>query len=153
MRSKPVIIGCLFLLTACADKPPPDLAALGQEILAAEAAEAAGWAARDLEKIMNAYAPDAIVLLGGAAPMDRDDLRALFERFLGDPAFELTFRSDPPLVASGGDIGITVGTYVVTSTNPETQAAESRTGRHLMSWALQDDGQWRAIRQMTVHDR
>lgn len=153
MRAIPAFLACLMLLTACASSPAPDLAALGQQILDAEAAEAAGWAARDLDAIMNAYASDAIVLLGGAAPMDREQLRALFEQFLQDPNFSLTFRSDPPLVAAGGDIGITVGTYEVASTNPATQEVDRRTGRHLMAWQRQDDGAWRAIRQMTVHDR
>ncbi|MFZ2507067.1 MAG: DUF4440 domain-containing protein [Steroidobacteraceae bacterium] len=153
MRTIPAFLAGLMLLAACGSRPAPDLAALGQQILDAEAAEAAGWAARDVDAIMNAYASDTIVLLGGAAPMDRTQLRALFERFLVDPNFSLTFRSDPPLVAAGGDIGITVGTYEVASTNPDTQAIDRKTGRHLMTWKLQDDGAWRAIRQMTVHDR
>ncbi len=153
MRSIVALLACLTLLAGCAEMPAPDLAALGQQILEAEAGEAAAWAARDVDKVMNAYAPDVIVLLGGAAPMDRTQLHTLFVRFLTDPGFSLTFRSDPPLMAASGDIGTTVGTYVVTSTNPETQAIDRRTGRHLMTWQVQGDGAWRAVRQMTVHDR
>lgn len=153
MRATPIVLAVLVLATACAAKPTPDLAALGQQILAAEAAEAAGWAARDVEKILNAYAPDAIVLLGGSPPMDRQSLRSLFVDFLADPQFSLTFVSEPPLVVDSGEVGITVGTYELTFTDPATKQMGRKTGKHLMNWKVQPDGQWRVIRQMTAHDR
>ncbi len=153
MRSFAVSLVSLLLLPACADRSAPDLAALGQEILAAEAAEAAAWKARDVDAVIKIYAPDVIVLLGGAAPMGRDELRQLFVDFLKDPGFTLTFRSDPPLVAAGGDIGLAVGTYALTYTNPETQQIGTKTGRHLMNWQRQADGSWLIVRQMTAHDR
>jgi ketosteroid isomerase-like protein len=153
MRAIFSAVACLILLSACASKAVPDTAALGQQILNAEAAEAAGWAARDVDAIMKTYATDAIILLGGSPPMSHDDLRGLFVDFLKDPGFTLTFHSDPPLVAASGDIGITVGTYALTYTDPATQAIGRKTGRHLMSWKLQPDGSWQVIRQMTAHDR
>jgi len=152
MRAIPVSFALLMLMAGCASEPAPDLAALGQQILDAEATEAAGWKARDVDMIMGVYAPDAIVLLGGAPVPDREGLRNLFVNFLKDPAFTLTFVSDPPLVAASGDIGIAVGTYALTYTDPATQAIGNKTGRHLMVWQLQQDGVWRVIRQMTTHD-
>lgn len=151
MDRKFIIVACVALVAACNSARPPDLPTLGRQILEAEAAEAAGWAERDLEKIMNAYAPGAQVLLGGA-PVDRERLRQIFIRFLEDPGFRLTFRSGAPLMSERGDIGLTIGTYQVTSTDPATQEPVTRHGHHLMAWALQDDDQWRVIRQMTRHD-
>ncbi|HXV40717.1 MAG TPA: nuclear transport factor 2 family protein [Steroidobacteraceae bacterium] len=151
MRLISAVVACAILCTACMQPQMPDPAALGREILAAEAAEAAAWARRDVESVMNAYAPEAQVLLGGA-PIDREQLRKLFVKFLEDPAFALTFRSDPPLMAASGDLGITIGTYQVTTTDPATNLPVTRHGHHLMSWRLQEDGQWRVIRQMTRHD-
>ncbi len=153
MRSIPITLVCLMLLSACASKPAPDLAALGQEILAAEAQEAAGWAARDVDAIIRIYSPDTIVLLGGASPIGREELRKLFVDFLKDPGFTLTFKSDPPLVAAGGDLGLAVGTYALTYTDPQTQQIGRKTGRHLMNWQRQADGSWQVVRQMTAHDR
>lgn len=153
MRSMVASLAGLLLLSACGSRPAPDLPALGQEILAAEAAEAAAWKARDVEAVIKLYSPDVIVLLGGAAPMGRDELRQLFVDFLKDPGFTLTFRSDPPLVAASGDIGLAVGTYALTYTNPESQQIDSKTGRHLMNWQRQEGGGWLIVRQMTVHDR
>jgi uncharacterized protein (TIGR02246 family) len=156
MRPYPVVAVAL-LAAACAGPPEPapapDLTALAQEVLAAEAAELAAWEARDIEGIMNAYAPDAIVMAGGGPGIGREPLRQLFVDFLADPGFTLTFRSDPPLMAASGELGVTVGTYALTYTDPAGGGIGRRTGHHLMSWQRQDDGQWRVVRQMTVHDR
>ncbi len=152
MRRPSALVAALVLLAGCGSAQAPDSAALGRQILDAEAAEAAAWAARDVDAIMNAYAPDAIVLLGGTPAPDRGELRRLFEDFLGDPGFTLTFRSDPPLVAGSGDLGVAVGTYELTYTDPATQAIGRRSGRHLINWQLQPDGAWRIVRQMTVND-
>jgi ketosteroid isomerase-like protein len=151
MRSISVVIACAIFFVACAREPVPDPVALGRQILEAEAAEATGWAERDLDKIMNAYAPDALVLLGGA-PVDREQLRKLFVNFLKDPGFLLTFRSDPPLMTASGDIGITIGTYQVTFTDQSTQSPVTKNGYHLMSWQRQHDGEWRVLRPVTRHD-
>ncbi|MGE3251299.1 MAG: DUF4440 domain-containing protein [Hyphomonadaceae bacterium] len=154
MRMIHAITG-LALLAACAPAPAtapePDFQAIGERILQAEAAEAAGWASRDVDAIMNAYAPDAIVMLSGRDPVpNREALRGLFEQFLTDPAFTLTFHSDPPLVAASGELGVAVGVYELTFTDPATRQTGMARGRHLMTWALQDDGEWRIVRQMTA---
>lgn len=153
MRSIPVSIACLALIAVWPSTASPEEASPGQRILAAEAAELAAWEARDIDAIMNAYAPDAIVMPGGTTIPDRNALRGLFVDFLADPGFTLTFRSDPALMAGSGELGVTVGTYAVTFTDPQTQQVVRRTGRHLMTWTLQSDGHWRVVRQMTAHDR
>jgi len=79
-----------------------------REILAAEAAELSAWEARDIDAIMNACAADAIVMPGGTVVADLRALRAMFVAFLEDDGFTLTFRSDPPLVAESGEVGVTV---------------------------------------------
>lgn len=152
MRTFAVCGALVVLIAGCASVSKPDTAVLGQQILAAEATEAAGWAARDVDQIMSVYASDAIVLLGGAPAPDREELRALFAGFLKDPGFTLTFRSDPPHVSAAGDIGIAVGTYQLTYTDPRTGELGRKTGRHLMNWKRQPDGRWLVIRQMTTHD-
>jgi ketosteroid isomerase-like protein len=153
MNFRKAIFACVAMVASAASAAGADSSSLAQQILDAEAAELAAWEKRDIEAIMNAYAPDAIVMPGGAVIPDRDALRALFVGFLGDPGFTLTFRSDPPLVARSGDLGVTVGTYAVSFTDPQTQEVIRRTGRHLMTWQLQEDGEWRVTRQMTGHDR
>lgn len=153
MNRSRLIFCCIVLLAASLADSSPGPADAGAQILAAEAAELAAWEAGDLEGVMNAYAPDAVVMPGGSVIPDRATLRSLFEDFLADPGFSLTFRSDLPLVAASEELGVTVGTYVVTFTDPQSREVVRRSGRHLMTWKRQEDGQWRIVRQMTVHDR
>jgi ketosteroid isomerase-like protein len=147
------LLVCALLTASAVSASAPHPSDAAQQILAAEAAELAAWEAEDIEAIMNAYAEDAVVMPGGAVIPDRRSLRELFVAFLEDPGFTLTFRSDPPLVAASGEIGVTVGTYAVSFTHPESREVVRHTGRHLMTWRLESDGEWRVIRQMTAHDR
>ena len=144
---------CIALLASGLAYSSPAPAGAGAQVLAAEAAELAAWEAGDIEGVMNAYAPDAVVMPGGTVIPDRAALRQLFQDFLADPGFSLTFRSDPPLVSASGELGVAVGTYAVTFTDPQSREVVRRTGRHLMTWKRQEDGQWRIVRQMTAHDR
>jgi uncharacterized protein (TIGR02246 family) len=153
MDFRTALFACALSTAAAVSASAPNPSEPAQQILAAEAAEQAAWDAGDIEAIMNAYADDAVVMPGGAVIPDRKSLRELFVAFLGDPGFTLTFRSDPPLVAASGEIGVTVGTYAVSFTHPESREVVRHTGRHLMTWRHEADGQWRVIRQMTVHDR
>lgn len=153
MNFRKAIFACVAMAASGASAAGTDSSSPAQQILDAEAAEHTAWETRDIEAIMNAYAPDAIVMPGGAVIPGRDALRALFVDFLADPGFTLTFRSEQPLVAASGELGVTVGTYAVSFTDPQTQTVIRRTGRHLMTWQLQEDGEWRVTRQMTGHDR
>ena len=153
MNHSPSVLCCIALFASGLAHSSPARADAGAQVLAAEAAELAAWEAGDIEGVMNAYAPGAVVMPGGSVIPDRAALRKLFEDFLADPGFALTFRSDPPLMAVSEELGVTVGTYAVTFTDPESREVVRRTGRHLMTWKRQEDGQWRIVRQMTAHDR
>lgn len=153
MNRSSVLLCVIALLAPVAIQANPASGDAGARILAAEAAELAAWEARDIEGIMNAYAPDAVVMPGGSVIPDAQALRTFFLGFLADPGFSLTFRSDPPLMAASEELGVTVGTYAVTFTDPASREVARRTGRHLMTWKRQEDGHWRIVRQMTAHDR
>lgn len=153
MKFRNAFFACALLTASAVSASAPHSTDPAQQILAAEAAELAAWEAGDIEAIMNAYAEDAVVMPGGSVVPDRKSLQELFLAFLEDPGFTLTFRSDPPLLAASGEIGVSVGTYAVSFTHPESREIVRHTGRHLMTWRLQADGQWRVIRQMTAHDR
>lgn len=119
-------------------------------ILSAEQAELDGWKTRNLEKIMNAYTGDTQVITGQAPVRDNAALRTAFIRFLSDPGFDLTFRSDPPIVAASGDLGVATGTYVVRITDKTDGKVTTAAGFHLLVWRKEADGQWRIQRQLTT---
>lgn len=133
--------------TSAAELTPLQLA-----VLNAEQAEAIAWAKRDVDAIMEVYASDTRVFLSGSPERDHVTLRQSFVEFLQDPGFTLTFRSEPPMVASSGDLAVTTGVYALTATDRRTQRIVTSTGKHLMTWRLEADKQWRVIRQMTIAD-
>lgn len=139
------------LSAACAPltATAPDLQQAQADILAAEQRELAGWAARDVEAIMDAYTQDTLIMAAGAPARDITGARAFFERVLTDPGFTLTFQSDPPIVASSGDLGVATGGYTMTYTNRETGEVERVEGYHLLTWVKDEDGVWRIRRQLT----
>lgn len=140
----------LVAVAACApSQPMQDVARNQADILAAEQRELAGWAARDVDAIMLAYTEDTLIMAAGAPVRDNAAARLFFTRALGDPGFTLTFRSDPPIVAASGDLGVATGTYSVTYTNSETQQIDRVDGYHLLTWVKQEDGVWRIRRQLT----
>ena len=140
----------LAALAAASCAPTPDIEQIRSAVVAAEAAERDAWAARDIEGVMNAYTDDAMIVAAGAPVRDKDAAREAFMRFMTDPGFSLTFRSDPAIVAASGDLAVATGTYSATFTNPATEAVQQFDGYHLLTWRLDEDGQWRIQRQLTA---
>ena len=136
------------LLAACG-APQIDIAQAKADILSAEQRELDGWAARDVDAIMQAYTDDVQIMAAGARVRDNAAARDFFTRVLGDPGFTLTFRSDEPIVAASGDLGVATGTYSMTYTDRETNQVERVNGYHLLTWVKDAGGVWRIRRQLT----
>ncbi|MGE3839737.1 MAG: SgcJ/EcaC family oxidoreductase [Hyphomonadaceae bacterium] len=135
---------------SCATAPNLDLNHVRDAVIAAETAERDGWAARDIEAVMNAYTEDALIIAAGAPVRDKHAAREAFVRFMADPGFSLTFSSDPAIVAESGELAVATGIYSATFTNPQTNAIERFDGYHLLTWRRDSDGQWRIQRQLTA---
>ena len=102
-------------------------------------------AAKDLEKTLSFYTPDAQYLSAGRpAAVTPDERRKLWVEDYGTPGFaseEATTRIE---VARSGELAYQRGTYVSRGRNDKGEIGTS-TGKFLVVWKKQASGGWKAI--------
>jgi ketosteroid isomerase-like protein len=111
--------------------------------------EASDWfnaiAAKDLEKTLSFYAPDAQYLSAGrpaaATPQTR---RALWLEDYQSPGFSSDEKTTKIEVAQSGELAYQCGTYVSNSQDAQGKIVTS-TGKFLVVWKKQSSGKWKAI--------
>jgi uncharacterized protein (TIGR02246 family) len=146
----PLALALLFSLTACTQAPPPappDTRAADQKAIAdIEAAWLPAWQAKDVDKIVAGYAPDATVMQPDMPAMKgAEAIRAGIKAFVADKNFALTFAPTAVEVARSGDIGYSYGTYSATMTSPKTKKPVTEKGKYVTVYKKQADGSWKAF--------
>lgn len=101
---------------------------------------ARNWNARDLAKVVEAYAEDAVYLPphhGAVHGRDaiREYLKAPLNHGVTDLKFEVTY------IRQEGDLAYDVGRY--TMTIPQDGGRKQDRGKYLTVWKRQADGQWK----------
>lgn len=117
---------------------------LRHDIEQSNAAFAAAIAARDLDRIADFYAEDAVLLLEG---MPEQRGRASIRAFFG-VAFDVglkTMEFSTLDVRSFGGGAVEQGTYVMTADG----ALRSQVGRYVVLHRREEDGAWRALYDIT----
>jgi ketosteroid isomerase-like protein len=136
-------------LAAChRGSPPPDKAAIEAETQAIQAA-ARDWfkaiEAKDLDKTLSFYAPDAEYLSAGRpAVSTAEGRRKFWIEDYASPGFaseETTTRIE---VAASGDLAYQSGTYIGSGQDARGTPTKS-TGKFVVVWKKQPNGQWKAI--------
>lgn len=158
MRSRPTparalmtaaAVSAAALLANCGRTGQPkagDTAAAEQAVRATEAQWNADAKAKDVDKFVAHYAPDAVAMLPGAPPMSgtqaiRDGVSQVFK----DPASALQFEADKVAIAQAGDIAYTRGHFSETETDPKTSQPVTTTGSYVTIYRKQPDGSWKAV--------
>lgn len=125
---------------------------LDQEKAALMAADA-DWAkaATTMDGFVSFLAPDAtIAMAGGPAMKGAAVIRGAFEPMMKAPGFSLTWQATRADVAASGDLGYTVGTYTLKTTNmngvPVTEKGKTQT-----TWK-KIDGAWKVIEDTATSD-
>lgn len=149
-----VSICALFLsvsMVAC--NKQPDTQADVQAIRDNEAAWAKDWQAKDLEKIVSHYAPDASLLVTDVPVMKGTDaIKGGIGPLLKDPHLSLVFSPTAIVIAKGGDMAYTQGVYTMTYTEPKTGATLIEKGKYVTVYQKQDDGTWKAVEDVDNAD-
>jgi len=150
-----LLAGCL-LLSGCGrgGAPQPKAPPLAGDAAAQIAGEEERWnreyAARDLERLIDHYAPDATVKLAGAPPLSGRWIRTSIETGVRDPAFAMTFAHDRILVSRSGDLAYSRGHYQLTLTDRQTRQPTTEYGTYLTVWQKQADGRWKVLEDFTT---
>jgi len=138
----------LVALGACQQPPPPappDTRAADEKAIRASVVE---WdkaaIAKDLEKTISFYAPDATIFPPNAAiATTPEQRRQLWSQLLSTPGMTVSFATTKVEVARSGDIAYETGTYELTSTDKKGKATTSK-GKYVVVWKKQPDGKWKA---------
>jgi len=137
-------------LGACSGPPTPayDRAADEAEIRGLLDGIAASFKTGDMDKVLEAYADDVLVL-----GIDQPDVagKEAWRMVLADQPSDVTIdvRMDTDELEIAGDLAYERGTYTATITSKATGALlQSVTNRHIHIFKRQPDGHWKAWRLM-----
>jgi uncharacterized protein (TIGR02246 family) len=145
-------------LTSCTQAPAPaqaDSRAADQKaITEVEAAWAAAYKSKDIEKIVSYYVDDAIFMDAGVSGeiKGKEAIRAGLKMFLDDTNFALAFTPTGVEGSKGGDLGFSHGTYTATMTDRKTQKPITETGKYVCAYRKQSDGTWKSILDINTPD-
>lgn len=136
------------ILSACQPANPPAAADSGTDA-AAIRNEANAWfkaiADKDLDKTLSFYAPDARYLSAGRPPaVTPEARRKLWVEDFATPGFSSDEATTRIEVAHSQDLAYQEGTYASNEQDASGKAIRL-TGKFVVVWKKQADGQWRAI--------
>lgn len=121
-----------------------------EEIRSAEAQALRDWNARDVNRVVERYADQAMVkFVPSRAMIGRQAIRSGTAPFLADPNFQISFGGEDVRVRQSGKLGSTSGSYSVRYTDPATGKAALESGTYVTVWERQKDGQWRVVEDIT----
>jgi uncharacterized protein (TIGR02246 family) len=147
---------CTLLLSlslgACKEKAP-DTAADEKAIRDNEAAWVKDWQAKDPDKIVSHYSPDAVLLVANVPAMKGSDaIKSGIAPMLKDPHMSLTFTPTVVVIAKGDDMAYTQGVYTMTYSEPKTGMTLIEKGKYVTVYKKQDDGTWKAVEDIDNAD-
>ena len=139
-------------LAACKEKAP-DTIADAQAIKDNEAAWVKDWQAKDADKIVAHYAPDAVLMVANMPAMKGSDaIKSGIGPMLKDPHLSLTFSPTVVVIAKDDDMAYTQGIYTMTYTEPRTGMTLIEKGKYVTVYKKQDDGSWKAVEDIDNAD-
>jgi uncharacterized protein (TIGR02246 family) len=133
--------------------PAVDPQAESQTIRDNETAWAKEWQAKDADKIVSHYAPDAALLVSDMPAMNGTDaIKSGIGGMLKDPHLSLTFAPTLVVVAKSGDVAYTQGTYTMTFSDPRSKRILIEKGKYVTVYKKEPDGSWKAVEDIDNAD-
>jgi uncharacterized protein (TIGR02246 family) len=144
-------LGFLFF-TACSHPLAPetreaDASALREGEVAAFVKD---WGGKDAGRIAAHFTDDGRVMVPNAPTMiGKDAIARSMKAPLADPNWSLAMQPAEVEVSSGGDLGYTRGTYVLTATDPASRKVAIEKGRFVAIFRKEADGSWKAVQEIS----
>lgn len=111
------------------------------------------YASRDVDKIMDHYADDAVMIVPGTPVSNgKAAIREGVKPMVADPAMALKFASTRVEVAKSGDLAWTQGTYTLTITDPQSKQVINDHGSYITTYRKQPDGVWKAVADIVTSE-
>lgn len=150
----PIVLVTMTLSSGCwryrAERRRAEIQRLEQRrIAAAEAAIRTASAdsvraaqAKDLDKTVSYYAPNAIMFGVGAPVQGIESIRKVWQQLLATPNLQMKLTTISVEVARSADLGWEYGSFEGTSTDQKGKAVTQK-GKYVVIWKLQPDGSWK----------
>ena len=141
----------LLALSGCSRPPGSDIREAEARALrdGEVAAFIKDWGGKDAGRIAAHYTDDANVMVPNSPTMaGKDAVGRAMKEALADPNWSLQLQPAQVEVSSGGDLGYTRGTYVLTATDPASGKAVTEKGRFVSIFRKQADGSWKAVQHI-----
>ncbi len=111
------------------------------------------YESKDLDKLVSHYADDAVLMSPGTPPAHgKAAIRSALKEMISDPAISLRFEAQRVVVAKGGDMAYTEGSYTLTMTNPATRKPINDKGSYVTVYQKQTDGSWKAVSDIATSE-
>ena len=135
-----------LFLASCNTTPSPKDTRAADEAAIRSASQA--WsdaiAAKDVDKSVSFYAPDAVQLSDkGPLVGDPATLRAGWQKMLALPGPGLSLRTTGVAVAKSGDVAYEYGAYDFAVADSAGKITDQK-GKYVVIWKKQTDGTWKA---------
>lgn len=118
-----------------------------------EADRAFSESTESVEGFVSCFAPGARLLApDGPQANGVAAIQEAYSELAGLPGFSLSWQANFAEVASSGDLGYSVGTFVMSMDGPDGNPV-TRTGKYGTVWAKQEDGEWKVVLDAPNFDR
>jgi len=112
-----------------------------------------GYSARDIDRLIECYAEDAVVMPPGREPsVGKKAIRRFLAGLVADPGLTFKFSAARIEVAASGDLGYAQGSYLMTLTDPVTKRVIHDYGSYLTMYRHEADGTWKAVSDMATSE-
>ena len=143
---------CIFLI-GCTQTPPVDTRADADALRSIEAQWFAATKARDVDKIVGIYTPDAVRMnANGPVVVGHQAIHKALESWLADSVVSntYTYTLDTIDVSASGDLAYDRGTYRFSQTTPK--GLVEQVGKWVTIYK-KIDGKWKAILDISNSDK
>ena len=131
-------LACLVAVVTLAGCARTANVAQEQDALMAKDREWSG-VTKDADKFVSYFASDATIYgPGSPAITGSDNVRKAYAEMSAAPGFALSWTPTKAVVASGGDLGYTAGTYEMST------AGGSEKGKYVTTWK-KENGEWKVV--------
>ncbi len=145
---RPILVLLAIVGLGCSSEP--DLEAVRQALLEADAAWATAAAAGDVETLATFWAADAVNYFPGApVASSRESILGLVARNRSIPGFRLSWEATTASVSMSADFGYTSGPFQLSTRSPDGSEV-IRTGHYVAIWRKGAQDRWECIVESTV---
>lgn len=104
--------------------------------------------AKDIDKTLFYYAPDATVYPpGAAAATTPDQRRQVWTEEFAQPGFRLDVTASSVEAAASGDLAVETGSFILSAYDKQGKPFAMK-GKYVCVWKHQKDGSWKAYQEI-----